>query len=166
MEIIRPERLNEQKNRVREIRRLQKEIDIISEQLSSPQGVHYSDMPKNRNPFDKIGMLISRKVEKEKKLSEIIKKAYKEADILEGVIQKISKLPESAKGASNSIYQDILRYRYLSDMSMKEIIYLTNENDDDLIDNYETKLRVLYIRENEAVRKPDFVTQPCEIPIF
>ena len=64
MEIIRPERLNEQKNRVREIRRLQKEIDIISEQLSSPQGVHYSDMPKNRNPFDKIGMLISRKIEK------------------------------------------------------------------------------------------------------
>lgn len=153
MEIIRPERLNEQKNRVREIRRLQKEIDIISEQLGSPRGVQYSDMPKSRNPFDKIGMLISRKIEKEKKLSEIIKKAYKEAEILEGVIQKISKLPESSKGASNAIYQDILRYYYLNDMSMKEIIYLTNDNDDELIDNYESKLRLLYMQENEAIRK-------------
>ena len=152
-EIIKPERLNQQKHRIREIRRLQNEIDIISNQLGSPQGIKYSDMPKSRNPFDKIGMLISRKIEKENQLNKILKTAQKEAEILEEVINKISKLPESAKGASNSTYQDILRYHYLNDLTMKEIIYLQNADNDDLVDSYESKLRLLYMQENEALRK-------------
>jgi hypothetical protein len=152
-EIIGLERLNEHKYRVREIRRLQKEIDIISAQLSSPGGVRYSDMPRSQNPFDKMEMLISRKIEKEKKINAMTKTAFQEAKILEDVIQQISKLPETAKGASNSVYQDILRYHYLSDISMKEIVYLMNYDDEDLIDNYESRLRVLYSRENEALRK-------------
>jgi hypothetical protein len=152
-EIIGLNRLNEHKYRVREIRRLQKEINIISAQLGSPGGVRYSDMPRSQNPFDKMGMLIARKIEKEKKLNEMTKTAIQEAKILENIIKQISKLPESAKGASNAIYQDILRYHYLNDISMKEIIYLMNNDDDDLLDNYESKLRILYAREDEALRK-------------
>lgn len=153
MDIVETKRLSEHKYRVREIRRLQQEIGIISSKLGSPSGVHYSDMPKNRNPFDKMGMLVSRKLEKEKHLHKIMVVAQKEAGILEKVIQQISKLPEPTKGANNALYQDILRYHYLHDLSIQEIVYLINADNDDLIDNYDNELRLLYKRQDEALRK-------------
>ena len=153
MDIVETKRLSEHKHRVREIRRLQEEINIISSKLGSPGGVRYSDMPRSQNPFDKMGMLVSRKLEKEKQLSKIMITAQKEAGILEKIIQQIAKLPEPSKGASNALYQDILRYYYLHDLSIQEIIYLINADNDDLIDNYDNELRLLYKRQDEALRK-------------
>ena len=87
-EIVDKQRLYYQMYRVREIRKLQEEIDNISQMLGSPSGVKLSDMPRSQNPFDKIGNLISRKMEKEKKLNELMKVAQYEKIILENIINK------------------------------------------------------------------------------
>lgn len=151
MEIVDVERLYKQQSRVRTIRNLQSDIDVISIKLSSPGSVKLTDMPRNQNPFDKIGMLITRKIEKEKRLEKLTNEAIAEGTILEGIINSISNLPESTQGASNSVYQDLLRYHYLNDLSMKEILDLMDIDEDD--DNYESKLRLLYTRRHEALKK-------------
>ena len=151
MEIVDVERLYKQQSRVRTIRNLQSDIDVISSKLSSPGSVKLTDMPRNQNPFDKLGMLISRKIEKEKKLDKLTKEAIEEGTILENVINSISNLPETTQGASNSVYQDLLRYHYLNDLSMKEILDLMDIEEDD--DNYDSKLRLLYTRRHEALKK-------------
>lgn len=151
MEIVTTERLDRQQSRVREIRNLQSEIDIISNKLSSPGSVKLTDMPKSQTPFDKVGMWISIKIQKEKRLGELTKKAISENEILEGVINSISNLPEPTQGASNSFYQDLLRYHYLNDIEMKEILDFIGVEGD--ADNYESKLRLLYLRRHEALRK-------------
>jgi hypothetical protein len=151
MEIVEVERLFKQQSRIRTIRNLQTEIDIIVGKLSSPSGVHLTDMPKNQNPFDKTGMLISRKIEKEKKLEAITKEAQSEGAILEGIINRIADLPEPVQGACNSTYQDLLRYHYLNDFSMKEILDFVGVDDES--DNYESQLRLLYLRRYEALKK-------------
>lgn len=151
MEIVDVERLYKQQSRVRTIRNLQSDIDVISSKLSSPGSVKLTDMPRNQNPFDKLGMLISRKIEKEKKLDKLTKEAITEGTILEEIINSISNLPESTQGASNSVYQDLLRYHYLNDLSMKEILDLMDIEEDD--DTYDSKLRLLYTRRHEALKK-------------
>ena len=151
MEKVDVERLYKQQQRIRNIRNLQTEIGIISSKLSSPAGVRLSDMPRNQNPFDKVGMLISRKIEKENRLQSIIEEAKSEGVILEKIINRIANLPESTQGASNSVYQDLLRYHYLNDLSMKEILELMDIDED--ADNYDSKLRLLYTRRYEALKK-------------
>ncbi len=123
-ELVEKKRLYNQMYRVREIRKLQEEIDNIAQMLSSPAGVRLSDMPKSQNPFDKVGNLIERKIEKEKKLNKLVTKAKSEKTILEEVIDKMALLPESPKGPLNSVLQDILRYRYIDDYSWKDIVNL------------------------------------------
>lgn len=151
MEMVDVERLYKQQSRVRTIRNLQSEIDVISSKLSSPGSVKLTDMPRNQNPFDKLGMLISRKIEKEKKLEKLTKEALSEGAILEGVINSISNLPESTQGACNSVYQDILRYHFLNDFSIKEVLDFIGIEEDS--DNYESKLRLMYLRKHEALKK-------------
>lgn len=151
MEIVDVERLYKQQSRVRTIRNLQSEIDVISSKLSSPGSVKLTDMPRNQNPFDKVGMLISRKIEKEKKLEKLTNEAITEKAILEEVIDNISNLPESSQGASNSVYQDLLRYHFLNDLSLKEVLDFIGVEEDS--DNYESKLRLMYLRRHEALKK-------------
>lgn len=151
MEIVDVERLYKQQSRVRTIRNLQSEIDVISSKLSSPGSVKLTDMPRNQNPFDKLGMLISKKIEKEKKLEKLINEALSEGSILEEVINCISNLPEPTQGASNSVYQDLLRYHFLNDLSMKEILELMDIDEDS--DNYESKMRLMYSRKYDALQK-------------
>lgn len=151
MEIVDVDRLYKQQSRVRTIRKLQSEIDVISSKLSSPGSVKLTDMPRNQNPFDKVGMLISRKIEKEKKLEKLINEALSEGSILEGVINCISNLPEPAQGASNSDYQDLLKYHFMNDMSMKEILELMDIDEDS--DNYESQMRLMYARKYDALQK-------------
>ena len=151
MEIVDIERLYKQQSRVRTIRNLQSEIDVISSKLSSPGSVKLTDMPRNQNPFDKLGMLISRKIEKEKKLEKLTNEAIAENTVLEGVINCISTLPEPAQGASNSVYQDLLRYHFLNDLSMKEILELMDIDED--ADNYESQMRLMYSRKYDALQK-------------
>ncbi len=151
MEIVDVERLYKQQSRVRTIRNLQSEIDVISSKLSSPGSVKLTDMPRNQNPFDKLGMLISRKMEKEKKLEKLTKEAIAEGAILEGVINSISNLPESSQGATNSVYQDLLRYHFMYDLSMKEILELMDIDED--ADNYESQMRLMYARKYDALQK-------------
>ncbi len=151
MEIVDIDRLYKQQSRVRTIRNLQSEIDVISSKLSSPGSVKLTDMPRNQNPFDKVGMLISRKIEKEKKLEKLMNEALSEGSILEGVINCISNLPEPTQGASNSVYQDLLRYHFLNDLSMKEILELMDIDEDS--DNYESQMRLMYSRKYDALQK-------------
>lgn len=151
MEIVNTERLFKQQSRVRTIRNLQSDIDVISSKLSAPGSVKLTDMPKNQTPFDKLTMLVSRKLEKEKKLKKLTDEAIKEANILEEIINRISDLPESTQGASNSVYQDLLRYHFLNDMSLKEILELMDI--DELDDNYDSKMRLMYSRRYEALNK-------------
>ena len=151
MEIVDVERLYKQQSRVRTIRNLQSDIDVISSKLSSPGSVKLTDMPKNQTPFDKVGMLITRKIEKEKRLEKLTKEAIAEGAILEGVINCISNLPESTQGASNSVYQDLLRYHFLNDLSIKEILELMDIDED--ADNYESQLRLMYSRRYDALQK-------------
>lgn len=151
MEIVDVERLYKQQSRVRTIRSLQSDIDVISSKLSSPGSVKLTDMPKNQNPFDKVGMLITRKIEKEKKLEKLTNEAITEKAILEGVIDNISNLPEPAQGTSNSVYQDLLKYHFLDDLSMKEIMELMDIDEDS--DNYESQMRLMYARKYDALQK-------------
>ncbi len=151
MEIVDVERLYKQQSRVRTIRNLQADIDVISSKLSSPGSVKLTDMPRNQTRFDKVGMLITRKIEKEKWLNKLMDEAASEGAILEGVINSISNLPEPAQGASNSVYQDLLRYHYLNDLSMKEILELMDV--DETSDSYESQLRLLYSRRYDALQK-------------
>ena len=151
MEIVDVERLYKQQSRVRTIRNLQSDIDVISSKLSSPGSVKLTDMPRNQNPFDKVGMLISRKIQKEEKLNKLINEATSEGAILEEVINSISTLPEPVQGVSNSVYQDLLRYHYLNDLSLKEILELMDVDEDS--DNYESQLRLMYARRYDALQK-------------
>ena len=151
MAIVDIERLHKQQSRVREIRNLQSEIEIISSKLSSPGSVKLTDMPKNQTPFDKVGMWISTKIQKETRMNKLIAEAVSEGKILEEVIESISNLPEPTQGASNSFYQDLLRYHYLNDIEMKEILYFIGVEGD--ADNYDSKLRLLYQRRYEALKK-------------
>ncbi len=151
MEIVDVERLYKQQSRVRTIRSLQSDIDVISSKLSSPGSVKLTDMPKNQNRFDKVGMLITRKIEKEKKLEKLTNEAITEKAILEGVIDNISNLPEATQGASNSVYQDLLKYHFLDDLSMKEIMELMDIDEDS--DNYESQMRLMYARKYDALQK-------------
>ena len=152
-ELVRVERLYRQKFRVREIRKLQSEIDVISNELNSPRGVILSDMPRSQNPFDKTGMLVERKIEKEKKLQKLITAAVTESTIIEKTIEKISELPESSKGALNSEYQELLRLHFLCDLSMKEVYKLMKAKDVDFLENEETKIRLLYRWKDEAEKR-------------
>jgi hypothetical protein len=152
-EIIDKQRLYYQMYRVREIRKLQEEIDNISQMLGSPSGIKLSDMPRAQNPFDKIGNLISRKMEKEKKLEELVNIAQHEKVILENIINRISILPENPKGPMNSVLQDILRYRYIDDYPWKEIINLLCPDNDAFIDMTESNLRKLHKWNGQALLK-------------
>ena len=151
MEIVNVDRLYKQQSRVRTIRNLQADIDVISSKLSSPGSVKLTDMPRNQTPFDKLTMLISRKIEKENRLNKLTEEALSEGAILEEVINSISNLPESPQGASNSTYQDLLRYHFLNDFSLKEILELMDI--DELADNYDSKMRLMYARRYEALKK-------------
>ena len=153
-ELVEKQRLYNQMYRVREIRQLQEEIDNIALALGSPSGVKLSDMPRSQNPFDKVGSLISRKIEKEKKMNKLIKKAQEEKIVLESVIENISSLPENPKGPMNSVLQDILRYRYIDDYPWKEIINLLfPDNEDAFIDMTESNMRKLHKWNGQALVK-------------
>lgn len=144
-ELVDKQRLYNQMYRVREIRKLQEEISNIDQMLRSPSGVKLTDMPRSQKPFDKMANLISRKIEKEKKLNELVKVAQIEEIVLENVIRKISSLPESPKGPMNSVLQDILRYRYIDDYSWTEILeLLCFVFDDPWGEKEESELRKLY----------------------
>ena len=153
-ELVEKQRLYNQMYRVREIRQLQEEIDNIALVLGSPSGVKLSDMPRSQNPFDKVGNLISRKIEKEKKMNKLIKKAQEEKIVLESIIENISSLPENPKGPMNSVLQDILRYRYIDDYPWKEIINLLfPDNEDAFIDMTESNMRKLHKWNGQALVK-------------
>jgi len=150
-EIVNIDRLYNQQSRVRTIRKLQSEIDVISSKLSSPGSVKLTDMPRNQTKFDKVGFLISKKIEKENKLEKLKNEALIESDILKGVINCISNLPEPVQGATNSDYQDLLEYHFMNDMSMKEILELMGIDEDS--DNYESYMRLMYARKHDALQK-------------
>lgn len=146
-------RLNQQMYRVREIRILQAEIKNIEVQLSGPKGIQLTDMPRSQNPFDKVGSLIARKIEKENKIQKLIKKAASEKIILEAAIANIATLPENAKGPLNSVFQDILKYRYLDDCSWEEINIILNSNREDFLEMTDSRLRMLYRWHGIALNK-------------
>lgn len=153
-EFVEKQRLYNQRYRVREIRNLQEEINNLNLMLRSPSGVKISDMPRSQKPFDKMANLLSRKMEKENKLNELVKIAQNEEIILENVISRIAKLPENPKGPMNSVLQDILRYRYIDDYSWTEILELMCfVFDDPYGEKEESELRKLYKWHGQALVK-------------
>ena len=152
-EFVEKKRLYKQMYRVREIRQLQEEIDNIAQMLQSPSGIKLTDMPRSQNPFDKVGSLISRKIEKEKKLNKLVKVAQEEKKVLESVIDRISVLSENPKGPMISVLQDILRYRYIDDYPWKEIITLLFPGDGSFLDMTESNLRKLHKWNGQALAK-------------
>ena len=150
-ELVDKQRLYNQMYRVREIRKLQEEIAYIDQLLRNPSGVKLTDMPRSQNPFDKMGNLISRKLEKENKLDKLVQVAQNEKLVLENIINRISKLPENPKGPMNSVLQDILKYRYIDDYSWTEILDLLYFEDDET--DTESNLRKLYKWNGQALLK-------------
>ena len=152
-EFIETQRLYDQMYRVQRIRQLQEDIALIDNILTSPAGMKLSDMPRSQNPFDKMTSLLSRKLEKEKKLNKETKEEQTEKEILENIIEKISSLPENPKGPMNSVLQDILKYRYLDAYPWEWILKLIFPDDDDFIDKTDSNLRKLHIWNGQALTK-------------
>ena len=153
MSKVSTDRLYDQQSRVREIRNLQSEIDVLNSKLSSPGSVHLTDMPKSQNRFDKTGMLISKKIAKENRLNLLTNEALAEETVLKDVIERIADLPTKNREVSCTIYQDLLTYHFLYDISMKEVLDYMGV--DELADNYDSQLRLLYQRRYEALKKFD-----------
>lgn len=152
--IVEVDRLYNQMHRVREIRNLEIDIDIINSKLSQPGAIKYTDMPKSRTLFDKTSMLLSQKMEKENQLKKLIKTAREEQHLLEAIIEKMGSLPESSKGPANRIYQDILRYKYLYDYSWQETNDLINKKDDeDFNIDLDSQMRKLFLWNGKALNK-------------
>ena len=150
-EIIRTERLFEQRTRYKRIKDLQGQIKMLAEELQSPGSVKLTDMPKSQNHFDKQGFLLSKKMELENELNRHIKNYRDEDIILNDVIDRISTLPSTPYGQPYTVYQDILRYMYMGDFSMKEINKLLNAYREDYEEREEHYLRNLYVWHDKAL---------------
>lgn len=139
IDFVGKERLVKQKYRLRTILRIQNRIDQITSELSGPGGLKYSDMPKTKSNFDKVGTLISEKISKEKELNRILPKFKSEGKVINEVLIKMSELPQPNRGPLISQYCDLLRYYYLEDKSWEEILEsFLFERDDD------SKLRLVH----------------------
>ena len=152
LERVDTERLFEQKIRRRRIKSLQSQIATIENDLKKPNSAKLSDMPKNQNPFDKTSYLLSKKMDLENELNRHIKIFRTEDIILKEIINRISSLPDSAAGQPNSVYQDLLRYRFLEDCSMAETNIRLNSQYEDFEDKEESYLRNLYEWQRKALR--------------
>ena len=149
--LVKTERLFEQKTRIKRIISLTSQIEAIANELESPRGIQLSDMPRAQNPFDKQTYLLSKKMDLQNELSRHIR-IYKEENIILGeVINLISKMPESKNGQANSVYQDILRYVFLENCSIKETNKRLNSNKVDFEVKEESYLRNLYEWQRKAL---------------
>lgn len=139
VEIVGKERLQKQKYRLRTILTLQNRIDQIDSELSGPGGMKLTDMPRNQNAFDKVGVLIQEKMSKEKELNKILPKFNTEGAAINQALIKLSEMPQPTRGPLLSQYCDLLRYYYLEDKSWENIMVSFGfEKDDD------TKLRLIH----------------------
>ena len=152
-ELVDKKRLYKHKFRVREYRKLQEQIDNITQLLEKPSGMKLSDMPRSQNPFDKTGNLISIKMDKENKQKSLKQLIERDQSQIESIIEKMSTLPENPKGPMNSELQDIIKFFFLYDYSWKEIITLLSPEDDGFIDMTESNLRKLHKWNGQALAK-------------
>lgn len=142
--IVGTERLFEQKIRLRKMKALQNQIDSIAHDLENPKAIQLSDMPKSQNPFDRTTYLLSKKMELEKELEKHSKIFRSEEIILLDVIDKFQSIQESVYGPSNFILQEILKYHFLEDCTMKETNKRLNSHREDFEEKEENLLRNLY----------------------
>ena len=77
-----------------------------------------------QNPYDKLGNLTQRKIEKEKELQKITKKMLEEKPILEGVINSMQKF--ASEKTNISTLQDLLKYFYIDGFSVTTTCELLN----------------------------------------
>jgi len=121
--LIDKKRLQNQKYRLREIKRLEDRISIIDITLSGPPGMKISDMPRNQMPKDKLAELVQEKMEKEKKLDRLYPVFNSESAEIVRVINLIGSLDQPERGERLlSDFQTILRLYYLEDKSWEEIL--------------------------------------------
>ena len=150
-ELVKTERLFEQKIRIKRITSLVGQIEAISSELETPKSIQLSDMPKSQNPFDRTTYLLSKKMDLENELKRHIKIYKDEQIILNDVIERISNLPESKNGQPNSVYQDILRYVFLENCSIKETNKRLNSSKEDFEEKEDSYLRNLYEWQRKAL---------------
>ena len=122
-EIVGITRLSDYRENLNRALRLEAEILQIESKLG-PSCIQISDMPRSQNPYDKLGNLTQRKIEKEKELQKITKKMLEEKPILEGVINSMQKF--ASEKTNISTLQDLLKYFYIDGFSVTTTCELLN----------------------------------------
>ncbi len=133
------ERLWKNKNRFREIIRLQNRIDGIDAKLSGPNGMKLNDMPRSQNPTDLLSILVGEKIKLEEKLNRILPLYESENMLIMKCFQKMYDYPQPERGPLVSNYVDILRWFYVENKDWDTIAELLNLDKSD--DNQQRKLR-------------------------
>ena len=87
---------------------LELEIQKIISQLDV-SAIPLSDMPRSQKPYDKLGNLTQRKIEKEDELRKLNRSLVQQRPILEKIINSMSELNLANIGT----YQSLLKYYYI-----------------------------------------------------
>lgn len=143
-DIVDKKKLEKHKSRRREFCKLEEAITNIDNVLKSPAGIKYSDMPRSQKPFDKVGNLLSVKLEKEKRQKKLARIICEEQAIIESILDKMLNMPESPRGPMNTELRDVLRYFYIFDFNWEEILKIFCLGSDEFNDNHDSNIRKLH----------------------
>ena len=122
-EIVGKSRLSNYRANINRALKLDAEIVQIESKLG-PSAIQISDMPRCQNPYDKLGNLTQRKIEKEKELAKITNLMLEEKPILEEIINSMSKLNNEKTNVAT--LQDLLKYFYLDGFAVTTVCELLN----------------------------------------
>lgn len=124
--------LIKQKCLQREITNLLERIKEIDRVLSGPAGMKFNDMPRSEVPFDKVGQMISEKMEKERLLKSFCKDFNSNSAIIKRSFDLMTSL-SPLKSGNMTLYQykDLLQYFYCENKCIKEILAIFKLEDTD-----------------------------------
>ena len=151
--LVDKKKLEKHRARREELCELAIEISNLDDILKSVPGSKISDMPRSQNPTDRIGNLLSDKLEKEKRHSKLSAIICEEEAIIESIFDKMLELPERPKGPTNRQLRDVLRYFYIYCFGPEMIIKIFHLRDIDFDDTKDNKVRNLYRWQEKALSK-------------
>ena len=129
--IVTKDRLWKNKNRFREITRLQNQIDGIDAKLSGPNGMKLNDMPRSQNPADMLSILVGEKLKLNEKLNKILPVYESENKAIIQSFKIMLEYPQPDRGPLMTTYVDILRWFYVENKDWDTISELLNMDKDD-----------------------------------
>lgn len=118
---------------------LELEIQKIISQLDV-SAIPLSDMPRSQKPYDKLGNLTQRKIEKEDELRKLNRSLVQQRPILEKIINSMSELNLANIGT----YQSLLKYYYIDGFDIEITCSLINTKLADM-EVSESKRRLFYV---------------------